>query len=88
MMVGFQSKYNRKNLCSKSNSFSKTALKNSYKLDFLIKTGLVILKNDSSKNLIDRFRGRVIFPIRSMSGRVQGFGGRSLSSYKKIIYYR
>ena len=71
----------------KSNSFSKTALKNSYKLDFLIKTGLVILKNDSSKNLIDRFRGRVIFPIRSMSGRVQGFGGRSLSSYKKIAKY-
>ena len=72
----------------KSNSFSKTALKNSYKLDFMIKTGLVILKNDSSKNLIDRFRGRVVFPIRSMSGRVQGFGGRSLSSYKKIIYHR
>ena len=71
----------------KSNSFSKTALKNSYKLDFMIKTGLVILKNDSSKNLIDRFRGRVVFPIRSMSGRVQGFGGRSLSSYKKIAKY-
>ena len=71
----------------KSNSFSKTALKNSYKLDFMIKTGLVILKNDSSKNLIDRFRGRVIFPIRSMSGRVQGFGGRSLSSYKKTAKY-
>jgi DNA primase len=71
----------------KSNSFSKTALKNSYKLDFMIKTGLVILKNDSSKNLIDRFRGRVVFPIRSMSGRVQGFGGRSLSSYKKTAKY-
>ena len=71
----------------KSNSFSKAALKNSYKLDFMTKTGLVILKNDSRENLIDRFRGRVIFPIRSMSGRVQGFGGRSLSSYKKTAKY-
>ena len=71
----------------KSNSFSKAALKNSYKLDFMTKTGLVILNNDSRENPIDRFRGRVIFPIRSMSGRVQGFGGRSLSTYKKTAKY-
>ena len=43
----------------------------------LVETGLVI-KND--RGTVDRFRGRVLFPIRSMAGRVQGFGGRILSS--------
>ena len=66
-------------------AFSENALKNGYKINFLNKTGLVI-SNENKKN-IDRFRGRVVFPIRSMSGRVQGFGGRTLSSYKKTAKY-
>ena len=70
----------------KVDAFSKDALKNGYKIDFMAKTGLVIL-NENKKNNIDRFRGRVIFPIRSMSGRAQGFGARTLSSYKKTAKY-
>ena len=70
----------------KVDAFSKDALKNGYKIDFMTKTGLVIL-NENQKNNIDRFKGRVIFPIRSMSGRVQGFGARTLSSYKKTAKY-
>ncbi|MBL30858.1 MAG: DNA primase [Flavobacteriaceae bacterium] len=67
-------------------SLSKNALKNGYNIDFLISTGLVIAKDGSSR-AIDRFRGRIIFPIRSMSGRVQGFGGRTLSNQKKTAKY-
>ena len=70
----------------KVDEFSKDALKKGYKIDFMTKTGLVIL-NKNQKNNIDRFKGRVIFPIRSMSGRVQGFGARTLSSYKKTAKY-
>ena len=67
-------------------SLSKNALKNGYNIDFLISTGLAIAKDGSSR-AIDRFRGRIIFPIRSMSGRVQGFGGRTLSNQKKTAKY-
>ena len=70
----------------KSDAFSKNALQNGYKMDFMTKTGLVIVSG-SHKNNLDRFKGRVIFPIRSMSGRIQGFGGRTLSSYKKTAKY-
>ena len=66
-------------------AFSENALKNGYKINFLNKTGLVI-SNENKKN-IDRFRGRIVFPIRSMSGRVQVFVGRTLSSYKKTAKY-
>ena len=70
----------------KIDSFSNEAQQNGYKLEFMTKTGLVIT-NEIQKTKIDRFRGRVVFPIRSMSGRVQGFGGRTLSSYKKTAKY-
>ena len=66
------------------NALSFQAQKEGYKLDFLEKTGLVILKEDLP---VDRFRGRVIFPIRSLSGRVQGFGGRILNQNTKIAKY-
>ena len=65
-------------------ALSKQAQKEGYKLDFLEKTGLVIVNEDRQ---IDRFRGRVLFPIRSMSGRVQGFGGRILSQNAKTAKY-
>ena len=65
-------------------ALSKQAQKEGYKLDFLEKTGLVIVNENRQ---IDRFRGRVIFPIRSMSGRVQGFGGRILSQNAKTAKY-
>ena len=65
-------------------AFSKEALKQGYQLEFLEKTGLTIV-NENRK--IDRFRGRVLFPIKSMSGRVVGFGGRILGDNKKTAKY-
>ena len=65
-------------------AFTKTALKNGFQLDFLEKTGLTIV-NESYQ--VDRFRGRVMFPIKSLSGRVVGFGGRILGDNKKTAKY-
>ena len=66
------------------NEFYKVASNKGYSDDFLIETGLVI-SNDDKK--IDRFRGRIIFPIKSISGRIVGFGGRIVDSNKKIAKY-
>ena len=68
----------------KSDAFSAHALKEGYKIEFLEKTGLTIPKE--SRNY-DRFHGRVMFPIRSLSGRVLGFGGRILKSNVKAAKY-
>ena len=65
-------------------NFSKAAIHAGYKLNFLEKTGLTIVKENEN---IDRFRGRIVFPIRSMSGRILGFGGRILGSSKNIAKY-
>jgi DNA primase len=64
--------------------FFKKAQKSGYAENHLVETGLVI-KNERGN--VDRFRGRVLFPIRSMAGRVQGFGGRILSSTTKTAKY-
>ena len=64
--------------------FYKKATKAGYAENLLEETGLVI-KNE--RGFVDRFRGRVIFPIRSMAGRVQGFGGRILSATAKTAKY-
>ncbi|WP_297980583.1 DNA primase [uncultured Capnocytophaga sp.] len=66
-------------------AFTDTALKKGIKLEALEKTGLTIV--DEQQHKLDRFRGRVIFPILSMSGRVLGFGGRILSTEKKLAKY-
>ena len=74
-------------LCYSPESYEalvKKAENEGFKLDFLEKTGLVIVNEDRK---VDRFRGRVIFPIRSMSGRVQGFGARILSQNSKTAKY-
>jgi len=68
----------------KSDAFSTHALKEGYKIEFLEKTGLTIPKE--SRNY-DRFHGRIMFPIRSLSGRVLGFGGRILKSNVKAAKY-
>jgi len=65
-------------------ALSKAALKKGYKKEFLIKTGLSV---ESNNRLIDRFRGRIMFPIHSLSGRVLGFGGRILDNNKKLAKY-
>jgi DNA primase len=66
-------------------AFSKEALGKGYKVEFLEGTGLTIVKED--KNVLDRFRARVMFPIQSMSGRTLGFGGRILTNDKKAAKY-
>jgi DNA primase len=65
-------------------SFTDQAIKDSYKIEFLEKSGLTIVKEDKK---FDRFKGRVIFPILSMSGRVLGFGGRTLKTSKSTAKY-
>ncbi|MBT3750480.1 MAG: DNA primase, partial [Bacteroidetes bacterium] len=68
----------------KRNAFTEEAQKNGYKINYLVKTGLTIEKNDRH---FDRFAGRVIFPIHSLSGRVIGFGGRTLRTDTKMAKY-
>ncbi|MEL4307969.1 DNA primase [Joostella sp. CR20] len=71
-------------------AFTKEALGKGYQLEFLEKTGLTIVKEKegtNEKRMFDRFKGRVMFPIHSMSGRVLGFGGRILTSDKKAAKY-
>ncbi len=65
-------------------AFTKEALGSGYKLNFLESTGLTIPRDDRP---FDRFKGRVMFPIQSMSGRILGFGGRILTNDKKAAKY-
>ena len=60
------------------------ALKKGYQLKYLESTGLSIVKETKQ---FDRFKGRVMFPIHSMSGRVLGFGGRILAKNEKAAKY-
>ncbi len=71
----------------KWDAFTNEALKNGYSKEYLVKTGLSILKEkneseNTEERLYDRFRGRVMFPIHNLSGRIIGFGGRILSAEK------
>ena len=65
-------------------AFTNTALKKGYAIEYLEKTGLTIVKDEKR---FDRFKGRVMFPIKSMSGRILGFGGRILVNDKKAAKY-
>jgi len=65
-------------------AFTDEAIKKGYQLEYLEKTGLTIVKGEKQ---FDRFKGRVLFPIHSMSGRVLGFGGRILGTNKKAAKY-
>ena len=65
-------------------AFTTEAIKKGYQLEYLEKTGLSIVKEEKQ---FDRFKGRVMFPIQSMSGRVLGFGGRILGNDKKAAKY-
>jgi DNA primase len=68
----------------KRDAFSKRAIDDGYKTDFLVKTGLSIQYED---RFYDRFSGRVMFPIHSLSGQVLGFGGRVLKTDAKTAKY-
>ena len=66
--------------------FSKAALNKKYKEEFLVELGLST-KSEKRGNLIDRFRGRIMFPITNTVGKIVGFGGRTLSKEKKVAKY-
>lgn len=68
----------------RSDALTKAALDKGYKLEFLKKTGL---SKTNEKGSFDFFRGRVIFPIQNITGRVLGFGARTLKNDKKIAKY-
>ncbi|MDH6356987.1 DNA primase [Parabacteroides sp. PF5-9] len=63
----------------------KSATKEGYKKDFLERTGLIIAYENGNVN--DRFRGRVLFPIHTISGKVIAFGGRTLKKDDKTAKY-
>ncbi len=65
-------------------SFTQAALKKGFKQEYLEKTGLTIVKEDKR---YDRFRGRIMFPIHSLSGNVIGFGGRTMKKDEKTAKY-
>ena len=64
-------------------ALSKEAIKSSFQQKYLEDSGLSIIKN---KSALDRFRERMMFPIHSFSGRVLGFGGRTLQKDNKAKY--
>lgn len=69
----------------KKNALYEEATKSGYKKEFLEKTGLVIVYENGNAN--DRFRGRVMFPVHTLSGKVVAFGGRTLKKDDKTAKY-
>jgi len=65
-------------------SFTEQALKKGYDISILEKSGLTI---KDGKGGFDRFKNRIMFPIKSISGRVLGYGARIMSNSKKIAKY-
>ncbi len=68
----------------RGDDFMQSALKGGYEEENLLKTGLL---GRSDRGLYDRFRGRVIYPVYTVSGRVVAFGGRTLRSDKQTSKY-
>jgi DNA primase len=71
-------------------TFTRAALAAGYNLDLLTTTGLTIHypeRENKPDTLLDRFQDRVMFPIHSLSGRVIGFGGRTLRNEKQVSKY-
>jgi DNA primase len=67
-------------------AFSIEAQKAGYNIDFLLKTGLSF-GGEQNRPLTDRFRGRVLFPVHSISGKVVAFGGRILKKVENVGKY-
>lgn len=67
----------------KRDSLSQEAISKVYKKEYLLKTGLVFETDDH--RLRDRFRGRVMFPFHTLSGKVVAFGGRVLAKETKGV---
>lgn len=76
----FQLGYSRED----KHAFTKTALDSAFKLEYLVKTGLTIQRDNTS---FDRFHGRVMFPIHGLTGQILGFGGRIMKADEKTAKY-
>ena len=68
----------------KIDAISKKAISDKYSIDSLLKCGII---KKSERGTYDFFRGRIIFPIHNISGRIIGFGARTLRSDKKVAKY-
>lgn len=68
-------------------AMTKEALTSGYKEEYLLSTGLSC-KSERDGRLFDRFHERVMFPIHTISGRVVGFGGRTLRTDKTVAKYQ
>jgi len=68
----------------KRDDFTKKAIATGYKTEYLVSSGLTI---DKEGYMFDRFAGRIMFPIHSLSGQVLGFGGRIIKSDPKAAKY-
>ena len=66
-------------------AFSKAAIKKAYDKEILVSSGLSLI-NESSDQIVDRFKERTMFPIQSYSGRTLGFGGRAFNPNAKAKY--
>ena len=70
---------------NKRDDLYQSALKQGFNENYLVKTGLVYKRDDGT--IIDRFHGRVIFPVHTLSGKVVAFGGRILGKKDKVAKY-
>lgn len=71
---------------NKRREFTHNAQRKGYKKEHLVEVGLTI-ERDGTGELLDRFYERVMFPIRSISGKVIAFGGRTLRKDKEVAKY-
>lgn len=67
-------------------AFAKAAKEKQFTEEYLVETGLCF-KSDRDGKLLDRYRGRIMFPILNHLGKVVGFGGRVLGNKKKMAKY-
>lgn len=66
-------------------AFAQLALKNHFKEEYILESGLS-LKNENHQ-WVDRFRNRIMFPIKNLQGKIIGFGGRTLDTSKETAKY-
>jgi len=66
-------------------AFTQEALRSGYKKEYLVKTGLTI--EGDNNYTVDRFRGRIMFPVHTLSGKVVAFGGRILKKAENTGKY-
>ena len=65
-------------------AFAKAALASQYNLDYLQKSGLVVVRDEKT---MDNYRGRIIFPVHSQTGKIMGFGARVIRNNERAPKY-